>query len=349
MGPGMNLLSHLKLRTKLGLLVGLFTLVVCIAGGVGVVLLYQRMVNDRVEKLRAVVHTAMSLAQSLDARVVAHQLTRDQAQGQLRGIIHSMRFDDGAGYIFVLAEDATVMAHGSDPGLEGKPLPATDANGRLITDLVNDALRDSDETVISHMYPRPGQTARQPKTAYVVRFAPWKATFVAGAYMDDLNAEFRAGWIKAGWMGGAVLAGILAIAWLISRDITSSLGGLMAAMQRLAKGELLTAIPGGDRRDEVGGMARAVAVFQRNMIEAERLAAEQSRQRDRATAEKQCAVRLRCSRPPRAGRRRRRRRRRHRRCGLQSDRRGRWWRGHHGHSRRCHFRLRPWVTLRMTI
>ena len=119
------------------------------------------------------------------------------------------------------------------------------------------------------MFPKPGQTERLPKITYVARFAPWDLVFGAGDYVDDLDAAFRAILLTLSTIGGVILVVTLLAAWLINRDITVSLGGLKAAMDRLAKGDLATPIPGADRRDEVGGMAAAVLVFKGSMIETE--------------------------------------------------------------------------------
>jgi methyl-accepting chemotaxis protein len=79
----------------------------------------------------------------------------------------------------------------------------------------------------------------------------------------------------------ALIAGIVSIllgsglSVVISRSITNPVKSLTAAMRSLAKGELATAIPGADSRNELGEMAGAVLVFKQNMIETERLVAEQ--------------------------------------------------------------------------
>ena len=79
-------------------------------------------------------------------------------------------------------------------------------------------------------------------------------------------------------------------AWLVNRDITVSLGALNAAMDRLAKGDLATVVPGADRRDEIGGMAATVLVFKDSMAEAERLRAEQEETKPQAAAEQKAAL-----------------------------------------------------------
>ena len=46
-------------------------------------------------------------------------------------------------------------------------------------------------------------------------------------------------------------------------------------MRRLAEHDLTTELQGTDRADEIGDMSRAVEVFKQNMLEADRLVAEQ--------------------------------------------------------------------------
>jgi methyl-accepting chemotaxis protein len=68
----------------------------------------------------------------------------------------------------------------------------------------------------------------------------------------------------------------VALAFLIARSITRPVGVLSAAMKALAGGDTSVEIEGIHRRDEIGGMAGAVQVFKDNMIEADRLRAEQA-------------------------------------------------------------------------
>jgi methyl-accepting chemotaxis protein len=75
--------------------------------------------------------------------------------------------------------------------------------------------------------------------------------------------------------GAAVILGLI-VAYLIGRSIAAPLGAMTGVMRRLAAGDKAVAIPGGDGRDEIADMAGAVDVFKHNMIEAERLAAEQA-------------------------------------------------------------------------
>jgi methyl-accepting chemotaxis protein len=71
----------------------------------------------------------------------------------------------------------------------------------------------------------------------------------------------------------AVLCGLLG--WIFVRAISNPIVDLTNGMKRLATHDLVAAIPGMDREDEIGAMAAAVQIFKDNMIETDRLTAAQ--------------------------------------------------------------------------
>ena len=83
----------------------------------------------------------------------------------------------------------------------------------------------------------------------------------------------------------ALVAG-LAAAFFIARGITKPVLSLTNAMARLANQDYSTIVPGGERGDELGQMARAVDIFKQNGIRAKELEAEQHEQEQRAEEEK---------------------------------------------------------------
>ncbi len=70
-----------------------------------------------------------------------------------------------------------------------------------------------------------------------------------------------------------VLGGALAL--VIGRGIVRPMAAMTGAMAQLAAGDKSIAIPARDRADEIGEMAKAVAVFKENAIRADAMAAEQ--------------------------------------------------------------------------
>jgi methyl-accepting chemotaxis protein len=87
----------------------------------------------------------------------------------------------------------------------------------------------------------------------------------------------------------AVLLTILLLIQLLSRGISKPLKRITIAMEGLAKGQLETAIPDAERRDEIGAMASALEVFKKNTAERYELE-EQQRQATEAQVQRVEAV-----------------------------------------------------------
>ncbi|MFO1107938.1 MAG: HAMP domain-containing methyl-accepting chemotaxis protein [Bradyrhizobium sp.] len=69
---------------------------------------------------------------------------------------------------------------------------------------------------------------------------------------------------------------VSATSLLIGKSVSNALVAMVRAMTRLAKGDAGVEVPSVGRRDEIGEMAGAVEIFKNNMIETERLRAEQA-------------------------------------------------------------------------
>jgi methyl-accepting chemotaxis protein len=90
-------------------------------------------------------------------------------------------------------------------------------------------------------------------------------------------------WLVVGAGSGLVLAfGILG--WIALYQISRPLAAMTDEMTKLAGGNLDIEIEGGDRRDEVGDLARALQVFKQNAITARRLEGEQQHEQKRKEA-----------------------------------------------------------------
>jgi methyl-accepting chemotaxis protein len=286
----MKLLSRLKLRSKLALVLGMASLAVVGSIGAGATMMYHRMFDDRIDKLQIAVDMTISLAKGLESEVQAQKLTRDQALQQFRAQIHMLRYDDGKGYLITQGDDDVVFAHGLDATRENVKSSVRNAGGQLNGDQIRQALRNADHGVISYAYPKPNETEPKMKFSAVARFVPWKMVLMSGAWVDDLDADYRATVLRLGVVGGLILLATILVAYAINRDISGSLGRLRNAMQSLSHGDLAVTVPGTDRRDEVGGMAQDVLVFQEGMRRVEQLDRDRNEHEAQAAREKLAAL-----------------------------------------------------------
>ncbi|WP_298380795.1 methyl-accepting chemotaxis protein [Azospirillum sp.] len=93
-------------------------------------------------------------------------------------------------------------------------------------------------------------------------------------------------------VGLLALVGALAATavWVVTAQVNRPIRAMTTTMGALAEGRYDLDVAGAERTDEIGLMARAVAVFKRNGQENERLRVEQERLRDQAEANKRAAL-----------------------------------------------------------
>ena len=92
-------------------------------------------------------------------------------------------------------------------------------------------------------------------------------------------------WIVAGILGALILLSLFLSVFAVT-GIVRPIRRVVSAMTELAGGNKQIIIPYTDRHNELGEMAGAIQVFKDNMIEADRLRAEQEEQKKRAEAER---------------------------------------------------------------
>src|ERR1700704_4075565 len=106
------------------------------------------------------------------------------------------------------------------------------------------------------------------------------------------NGKRRAALMLVGVSGLSVLIGLGMLAWIAIVQVSRPLGGITAQMGRLAGGDLTIEVEGAERRDEVGAIARALAVFRRTAVEAESARAERDSESAAKVARSQALERL---------------------------------------------------------
>jgi methyl-accepting chemotaxis protein len=283
----MGLLNNLKIQRKLLILLGLSALALVVATLAAALLMHDRMMDERVSKLHAVVDLVHGAATGLDAREKSGEFGHDEALKRFRDAVHTMRFE-GNNYIFVHDLNGINLAHGADPQEEGTDRSQNkDSAGTLyVQDMIKVARSAAGEGIVQYVYPRASGGKPLPKIGYIKQFGPWNALIGAGVYVDDIDAAF---WNALGVLsaiGGAVLALLALAGWLISRNIAQPLSALQGRMEALATGNLAVEIADTGRRDEVGGMTRAVLVFKENALAVERLRTEQEELKQKAQTQK---------------------------------------------------------------
>jgi methyl-accepting chemotaxis protein len=105
------------------------------------------------------------------------------------------------------------------------------------------------------------------------------ARFEANKVAEMESATTLVVWLVLSLVG-TIVFGLSALAYtVVSRGVVRPLKAINQVMLDLAGGLTSVQIPYAERADEIGGMARAVEVFRRSILDAERLAAQQAETR----------------------------------------------------------------------
>jgi len=88
----------------------------------------------------------------------------------------------------------------------------------------------------------------------------------------------------------AITIAVILIAFFIGRGASNSIRKMVAAMKQLAAGNFDVVLPGLGRKDEIGDMAGAVAIFKQSMIDRENLRDEGLAQRELAEEERRATM-----------------------------------------------------------
>jgi methyl-accepting chemotaxis protein len=287
----MNLLSRLKIRTKLASMVALAALTISAIIAVSASLSESRMMSDRVNQMRTAVDLLVGMAQTLLDEVAAGKMTLDEAKTQFRLRGRRMSFNNGQGYPVVYNVDTSLVFSGANPQLDGKITGATDSNGVVIADAQIGASRKSPEGgTVSYLFPRPGQTVPVRKMSYARSFAPWNIVMSYGLYVDDIDAEVNALLWRLCEIGAGLMVLMGLLSWLIARDVLGALGRQKNRMQSIAHGALDEPVEETGRGDEIGRMAETLEVLRQTALTARALESEQVASKQQAEQEKRQAL-----------------------------------------------------------
>ncbi|KJH65560.1 methyl-accepting chemotaxis protein [Chromobacterium violaceum] len=268
--------AGLSLKTRL---IGLMALVVVVVCGLGVVSVYnqrQVMLQDRQDKVRNLVQSAVGLVSSYEKMVESGKIGEADAKRMLSKALSAMHYEK-ADYFFAYDADWNYVAHGAKPELIGKNLAGVkDPNGVELKTLFQNAISSPGGGGYGeYVWSKPGFDQPQPKISYVTTTPKWHWIVGTGIYLDDVAAAFRHELL---WLGGVLAAALLVLlgmGGMILRNVLSQLGGdpqdTVAVVKRIAAGHLdeEVAVKEGDGdslMSAVGAMQRELERLVRDII-----------------------------------------------------------------------------------
>ena len=98
-------LKNLKITPKLGILVGVTLIGLCVAGVLAGYLMQREMLDARIDQMKAIVDIGVNMAAGLQKEVEAGKLSKEAAMAEFGRRGNTMTYDHGSGYLFGTSYD----------------------------------------------------------------------------------------------------------------------------------------------------------------------------------------------------------------------------------------------------
>ncbi len=236
----------MKLITKLLLIVLGAVVGMILVGGFAVTSLRSTQLQERQRSMELVVKFATHQVEHYMELEKSGKLSREDAQTAAKDAIRAMR--DGENYVFIRSGEKYLLTlvH-PDQRKEGKESDGgTLPNGQTVIDAYMQALQNSNFAFVSIYTKRPTGDVAVPKLVAIQIIPDWNWLIASGDFVDDIDKAFWNYVVDFLIIGGAVLFGVLVLAFVLARGILKQVGGephvAAEAMQKIANGDLTVGI-----------------------------------------------------------------------------------------------------------
>ena len=233
------MLSNLKIRHRLALLVvGALILMVATAA-YGLLVLRASIIEDKRIETREIVNLAYSIAEHYGKQAETGKLPLEEAKERAQTEIAALRYE-ADNYFSQYDTAYRMVRHPFKPELNGKDLSELkDSTGkRIVYEMVEAAKRGKGEFV-EYLWPRGADKTPLPKLATARLYAPWGLVVASGIYIDDVDTQFRQAASVIGIGIGIGMLLLVGLSWTIATGITRPLTQLSEGMhQAAASGDL---------------------------------------------------------------------------------------------------------------
>ncbi len=254
-----------RISTRLFAMVVIAILGISSVAALGLWGLHSSLYDNKRDELRRISELGASMARAGLEHVSKGEMTQEQAKASVAERLSEMRFD-GDNYLFVLESKGTILIHPNPKvrGVNGAELK--DADGFFFfNEMISQALKLGRGSV-NYRWPKPGVTEATVKMSYVIGVPEWGWTVGAGLWIDDIEAQFRRVALITGGLSLLFLMIVGGVGYFMVRSVVRPLDTVREAMLALGRGQTDVHLDV-DRVDEIGEMARAVALFRNQELE----------------------------------------------------------------------------------
>ena len=237
---------------------------------------------------RSAVEGASTVIAFYAAQEKAGTLNREEAQARALAAVKAMRF--AGEYVWVNDTGHRMVMHPIKAELDGKDMSDfKDPAGTLMfRDMVRVATGPEKSGFVPYKWPKPGFEQPVDKISFVALVPEWNWVVGSGVYLDDVDRKHRE-LLLIQVIAVIVLGGLsAACSSAVARTLARPLSALTGIMRDLAEGKLNVEVPEARATNEIGAMARAIAIFRDNALRARSL--EEEKQREEEAKERRRAA-----------------------------------------------------------
>ena len=239
--------------------------------------------QQRENELSHLTQLALSIAREEYDTAVRDHSSEELARKTAAARISKLRYGNGD-YFWINDLGPRMIMHPLKPELNGQDLTENkDPTGkRLFVEFAN-VVKKQGSGFVEYQWPKPGKDAPQPKLSYVTGFEPWSWVIGTGVYIDDLQAQLWDSARNVVIVALFVIALLGTITLIIARKMSKALVAMTSAVTKLGQGDFGIELPGLNRGDELGDMARSIEKFKVKAAEKARHEALMEEERRRVT------------------------------------------------------------------
>jgi methyl-accepting chemotaxis protein len=288
---------HLSVYNRFATIIAVLSVVFVGALTAQVMVLRSTVIEERRTKVFDLVEAAKKILSAYEEKAKAGKISADEARQLAFEAIGAMRWGKSADYLGIYGAGSTnagvTYVHFNPNYINVNRWDYKDKQGQfLIQNIVAKARAGGG--YLEYQVPKATGGPELPKLTYAGGYGEGEKLLAvqAGVYTDDIDAVVfdRAMWIAEGGLIGLLIAGLTALA--LGRGLVRPLEAICGVMDGLAKGELTVEVPFVDHRNEIGHIARSLAIFKERLLGAERLRAEREEAMASAMAERKAAMSL---------------------------------------------------------
>jgi len=264
--------DRMKLRNKLILITAVAFFGVTLLSVLALFSLKDRMMEEKRLKTQHLVETVHGITNHYYRLAQSGKMSPEDAKAAAVSTIKLLRYDNGAEYFWINDLQPVMIMHPVRPELDGTNLTENkDPNGKRIFVEFATTVKSSKAGFVDYMWPKPGFQQPVQKISYVKGFEPWGWVIGSGIYVDDVNTAF---WAKArvfALIAFSVIAVIIAISVLVTRNILRQLGAepyqVTELTRQVADGDLSISIDNKGSQDSLLAAEKEMVEHLRQMVQ----------------------------------------------------------------------------------